>query len=44
MGLSYIPIEAKLYTVSNFTRRGLDIKRIRISIHGIPMHVKKRRN
>ena len=42
MGLSYIPIESKLYrpTVPDFTRRGLDIKRIQISIHGIPMHVK----
>ena len=40
MGLSYIPFESKLYTVSDFTRIGLDIKRIRSSIHGIPMHVK----
>ena len=37
IGLSYILIESRLYIVSDFPRRGLDIKRIRISIPRTPI-------
>ena len=39
VSLGRVPVEGRLYAVRDFKRLGLRYRPVRISIHGIPMHV-----